>query len=312
MGEFIQSINEVSVPFLVWVQGFQLDSLTSFFAFMSWLGTAMFYIFFFPFIYWSVSKQWGITTALALLAADYISEFIKWTFKLQRPPSPPVERLWEETSPGFVSSHASDSVAVWGTLAVLVRKGWFTVLAIAIILSIGISRLYLGVHFPADVIGGWLVGLFAMWLVLWFVPRISPSIAKWPVAGQLAGIVALVVVILVIAPSDWEGMRPVESSVRSAGLIAGALLGLMWDFHRLRFSTEGSVGQRILRYFAGILLVAAAYLGLSYVFSLLSADNNILDQSLRLVRYGLVGFVITGFAPWLFLRIGLAKPTTEA
>jgi membrane-associated phospholipid phosphatase len=312
MGDLIQSINEASVPTLVWVQEFQIDSLTSFFGLMSWLGTAMFYIFFFPFIYWSVSKQWGITTALALLAADYISEFIKWTFKLQRPPSPPVERLWKETSPGFVSSHASDSVAVWGTLAVLVRKWWFTVLALVIILSIGISRLYLGVHFPADVIGGWLVGLFSMWLVLWLVPRISPSIARWPVAGQFAGIVALVVVILIIAPSDWEGMRPVESSVRSAGLIAGALFGLMWDHHRLHFSTEGSLGQRVLRYFAGILLVAAAYLGLSYLFSPLSVGNNTLDQSLRLIRYGLVGFVITGFAPWLFLRIGLARPATES
>jgi membrane-associated phospholipid phosphatase len=307
MGDFIRSLNDASVPFLLWVQGFQTEGLTSFFALMSWMGTAIFYIFVFPLIYWSISKQWGITTAIALLAADYISEFIKWTFKLPRPPSPPVQQLWQETSPGFVSSHASDSMAVWGTLAVLVKKWWFTVLAVAIILVIALSRLYLGVHFSADVIGGWLVGLFAMWLALWLMPRVAPAIAKWPVTVQAGGIIAIAIVILLIAPSDWEGKRPVESSVRSAGLITGALFGLMWDYHRLRFSADGSTGQRILRYLLGIVLVAAAYLGLSALFSSLATDNNLLDQILRLIRYALVGVIVTGFAPWLFLRVGLAR-----
>ena len=311
MGDFIQSINDASVPFLVWVQGFQADGLTGFFKLMSWLGLSYFYVLFFPLIYWSISKRWGIMAAFALLVADYVGMFVKWTFKLPRPPSPPVNHLWSETSPGFVSTHASTSLAFWGTLAVLVRRWWMTLLALFIILSIALSRLYLGVHFPADVIGGWLVGLFAMWAVLWGIPRLTPRVKKWSAGQQIGGVFAVAVIFLVITPSNWEGMRPDEAFVRDAAMLGGALLGLIWDQHRLKFSVAGGWGQRLLRYLIGIVLVIAAFFGLSALFSLLPLENYYLDQTLRLIRYGLVGFVITGLAPWLFLRLGLAQESTK-
>ncbi len=53
-------------------------------------------------------------------------------------------------------------------LAASIRKWWGWLIAILIILLIGISRLYLGVHFPLDVILGWLIGALLLWLVLRF------------------------------------------------------------------------------------------------------------------------------------------------
>jgi len=311
MGDLIQAINDASVPFLVWLQGFQTDGLTGFFSLMSWLGLSYFYVLFFPLLYWSISKRWGIMAAFALLIADYVGMFIKWTFKLPRPPSPPVNRLWSETSPGFVSTHASTSLAFWGTLAVLVRRWWMTTLALFIILAIGLSRMYLGVHFPADVVGGWLVGLFAMWLVLWGIPRLTPLVQKWSAGRQVGGVLLLMVVLLLVTPGNWEGLRPDEAFVRDVAMLAGALLGLIWDQHRLNFSVEGNWGRRLLRYIIGIVLVIATFFGLSALFSLIPGENYYLAQVLRLIRYGLVGFVVTGLAPWLFLRLRLAQKATK-
>lgn len=306
MAEWIQTLNDASVPFLVWLQGFQSGGLTSYFQTMSWMGVAYFYILFFPFLYWCVSKRWGISAALALLIGDYVGEFIKWTFQLPRPPSPPVNKLWTESSPGFVSTHASTSLAVWGTLAVLIRKWWFTIFAVVIVLSIGVSRLYLGVHFPADVVGGWVVGLFAMWVVLWVLPKIEPRVTSWSAGTQIVATLVLTVLLVAIFPGDWDGFRPAEAGARDAGTMLGLLLGLIWDQHKLNYRVEGPWTRRILRYIIGLVIIAIAFLSLDYLFEAIAPDNYLIEQSLRLIRYSMVGFSITGLAPWLFQRLRLA------
>jgi undecaprenyl-diphosphatase len=65
---------------------------------------------------------------------------------------------------GFVSSHASNTMAVFAYLMLLTRHSFSRKLMVAIgfwVLIVSYSRIYLGVHFPADIIGGWLVGILA-------------------------------------------------------------------------------------------------------------------------------------------------------
>ena len=305
MGEWIQSLNDASVPFLLWLQGFRNPALDGYMMLMSWLGSEFGYLFFFPFLYWAVNKRWGALAGLALLTSVLIGDFIKWTFRLPRP-SAPVERLWEETSPGFVSTHASSSMAVLGTLALLARKTWFTILAALLILSIGLSRMYLGAHFPADVAGGWLVGAFTVWLMMRVVPRLEPTVLSWSPLRQAVVVLAAAALILLLYPGDWEGRRPAASAVSNVGVFVGLLLGLIWDHRRLHFQADGSWPRRIGRYVVGMVLVAVVYFGLSVAFAPLGGGIYLIEQGLRLVRYMLVGLVISGFAPWLFVRIGLA------
>jgi undecaprenyl-diphosphatase len=75
----------------------------------------------------------------------------------------------------FPSGHALDSCVIYFALAALLapyfRRGWerallFT-LAAVLVLLIGVSRVYLGVHWPSDVVGGWAVG--AAWLAVWAI-----------------------------------------------------------------------------------------------------------------------------------------------
>ena len=307
MAAWLQTLNDASVPFLVWLQGWRSGGLDVFMSGMSWLGREYFYLLLFPFLYWCISKQWGTLAALALSASLYGGEYIKWLYKLPRPPSPPVVRLWLESSPGFVSTHAAPAAGVWGTLAWQVRQRWFTVLALALAFLIGVSRLYLGVHYPADVIGGWLVGLIMMVVVVKGLPRLAPRLQGWSVRTQVGGVLVLALILLLIFPSNWEGQRPAQAGVLNVAVLTGFLWVLIWDTRQLHFQAEGAWSRRLLRFLLGMILVLTAYIGLNLLFQPFSQGSYLLGQSLRFVRYAMVGFIVPGLAPWLFLRLHLAE-----
>jgi undecaprenyl-diphosphatase len=64
---------------------------------------------------------------------------------------------------GFVSSHATNSFTVALLSLLLIRKRWYTVFIIIWATSVSYSRIYLGVHYPGDVLGGVLLGIFIGW-----------------------------------------------------------------------------------------------------------------------------------------------------
>ncbi|MBC9034109.1 phosphatase PAP2 family protein [Sphingomonas sp. JC676] len=85
-----------------------------------------------------------------------------------------IDRLMQESSNSFPSGHAASSAIVYLTLATLLfpvvrepRMRAFVIgVALVLVGAIGISRVYLGVHWPSDVIAGWAFGSF--WALLWW------------------------------------------------------------------------------------------------------------------------------------------------
>jgi undecaprenyl-diphosphatase len=114
--------------------------------------------------------------ALTVAGGDRISVFIKNTVKR---PRPCYEKLLEGKVHivngkcggmyGFVSSHATNAFSVALLSLLLIRKRWFTFAIIFWALLIGYSRIYLGVHYPGDVLFGSLLGALTGWSVysLW-------------------------------------------------------------------------------------------------------------------------------------------------
>ena len=110
----------------------------------------------------------GLLTAI--LSSTVMLIGLKALIARPRPPAPFF--AYHETWWSFPSGHATLAMTLYGFLALLIcRSGASKPLRLigiacttAIILVIGFSRLYLGVHYPSDVIAGYTVGAFAIWL----------------------------------------------------------------------------------------------------------------------------------------------------
>jgi undecaprenyl-diphosphatase len=105
-----------------------------------------------------------------------LNNALKLVFARPRPAIVP--HLHEVMSPSFPSGHAMTSAAVYLTLGALlmhISKGRLTkiycmTIAMLATLLIGSTRVYLGVHYPTDVLAGWLIGM--SWaLMCWLVER---------------------------------------------------------------------------------------------------------------------------------------------
>src|SRR5690606_21159620 len=107
-----------------------------------------------PFVYWAVDRQVGRRLAGLFLTSMWLNGLFKEYMVMPRPDPTAVRVLADEPSPGFPSGHAQGAMTLWGYLALQLRRRWLAWLAVVIIVLVSLSRLYLGVHFPGDVLGG--------------------------------------------------------------------------------------------------------------------------------------------------------------
>lgn len=129
--------------------------------------------------YLAVQRKWGgaLVLLVATLGGTAISEGLKMGFNRPRPDL--VAHVVETTSMSFPSGHAMLSAVTYLTLGALLAhaqerqrlRSYILGAAILVTLLIGVSRIYLGVHWPTDVLAGWCLG--AAWAMLCW------SIATW-------------------------------------------------------------------------------------------------------------------------------------
>ncbi|MCX6036205.1 MAG: phosphatase PAP2 family protein [Chloroflexi bacterium] len=294
----------------------------------SFFGTENFFLLLLPALYWCMEAGIGLRVGIILLLSTSVNDALKMAFHGPRPYwySTDVIGYAIETSFGVPSGHAQIAVGVWGMLAASLRKWWGWLIAILIILLIGISRLYLGVHFPHDVILGWLIGALLMWLVLHFWKPVTAWLKKMSLGQQiLASFLGSLVLILfslipflylVIAnwqpPQAWAGYAintvSMSGAFTTAGTLFGLLAGLAWFNRQGGFDANGPIWKRILRYVLGVVGVLVLYLGLKVLFGLIVPDTEaVFPYILRYIRYVLVGAWISSGAPWFFVKLKLAR-----
>lgn len=119
-------------------------------------------------LFYKLDRAYLAGLATTLIGAAASGYFVKAIIARPRPGGLIPSML--ETSYSFPSGHATLALALYGFMAYMFCRlypkhtGKIVALAALIILFVGVSRLYLGVHFPSDVIAGYLLG--GLWLLL--------------------------------------------------------------------------------------------------------------------------------------------------
>lgn len=304
MESWLQSLVPWGTEVIVWAQSHSNYWLDAVFAFFTFLGYEQFYLLVLPVVYWSIDKRTGMGLGCVSLLSAWVNSAIKFVFLIPRPSDPRIRIPFPETIPSFPSGHAQNAVVNWGYLAYRFRNRAFWLVALVAMVGIGLSRVFLGVHFPQDVIGGWLIGLVLLALYVRAEPPVSRWLGRQSPAVQLVLAVLVPTVLIFLHPADAQGRYPAEGAITIMSALIGLGIGVIMERAWVRFRVDGIWWLRLVRYLIGLLVIIPFYLGPALLIPEHLPPGQ--GAALRFVRYALLGWVVAFLGPWLFVRLRLA------
>ncbi len=291
----MDGLMEWGLQVIAWFQQFSPALDWPFRAF-TFMGEEEFFLLLLPLIYWCLDRRTGARLTVAFLLCAYTNAVAKTLAAQPRPleyAPGRVKVLWEAGGYGFPSGHTQSAVVVWGYLAGQARRHWVWILAGVMMFFIPLSRIYLGVHFPHDVLGGYVIGAVLLLLYLWLEPRVERWLEKKGLAWQLGVALAVPIALMLLFLT--------EDGVNSGATLMGMGVGFVLERRWVRFDSGGPIWRRVVRFLLGGVVLVGLWLGLRLAFSGLEPA-----LLFRFVRYGLVGLWGGLGAPWAFRRLRLA------
>jgi membrane-associated phospholipid phosphatase len=298
------------------------------------LGTLEFLLVFLPAVCWCWDFKLGFRMVLVMAIGHGLGESLKVAFHTPRPYwiSHDVKALTSYPSFSFPSSHALDATCAWGMLASSFRRPLAWAAACALIFLIGISRAYLGVHFPWDVAAGWLTGAIILAAFL----KAEPTVSGWfwgrGIKTQIlisffSSLTILILYALCRAslngwqvPTAWyedalaasgsaiAPFSPAEALITS-GIIFGAASGYSLLFRRRAFSGRRPDDQESREVCAGNDRTCHHLVRTRIDGIITLKPKSIVAYAAIYIRSALAGSWFTLGAPELFVRTGLAEDT---
>jgi membrane-associated phospholipid phosphatase len=279
-----------------WIQLFHGPVLDLFFKAITFMGNEDFYMILLPLVFWCVDVTVGIRLAFIFLISSYTNNLLKGLFAHPRPfHLDPSVQLLEIEGYGLPSGHSQSSVVVWGTVAAELHRTWAWAIALSLAVLIGFSRIYLGVHFPTDVLAGWIVG--AIFLAAYFALR--HPVERWLKDASLEKQVVLALccpLVLLLYPTA------ITTSI--TGVLMGFGTGAALLCRLLPFRVTDPFWKRFVRFVVGMVILLAIRFGLAALFP---GEEEPFYLVFRVFRYMVIGFWVGFGGPWLFLKLRVAS-----
>jgi membrane-associated phospholipid phosphatase len=293
----MESIHHWGVEVVLWLQQFS-PRLDLPFVVLTSFGGELFFLLLIPLIYWCLDRRTGARLSVLFLLSAYANAAAKVLASQPRPFdfNPQVRKLVEAGGGGFPSGHTQNSVVFWGYLAAQYRRLWFWTVAVIFMVLVPLSRMYLGVHFPTDLLGGYLLGAFLLLLY----SRLEPVVERWLTGKGTAWHMGLAVAVPAILALIYPGGE--KYGISACGMLMGMVLGFVLERRWVAFDSGGTISKRLLRFVLGEAVLIGLWLGLK---PLLSAYEP--EPVYRFLRYSLMGLWGGLGAPWLFVKLGLSE-----
>ena len=308
------------------------DWLTPIMKFFTWLGYPQAYMLIIAVIYWSIDRKLGLRLGLYLPLLASLNSLLKQAFHAPRPYwlNPDINTPMVSNGFGMPSGHAQGAT-VWLYAACFVKKRVFWLVAIFLVFMIGISRVYLGVHFPSQVVAGWLTGIALLVIAV----RLEHSVLSWflkkKLRSQLLLLIGCTLLILLLGavigwlwrnwemPLEWilnasddlavgekslAASRGMSAVAGNSGGFLGAALAAMFSHRQGGFNSGGPFWKRLVRTVAGLVLLAVLY----GIFEQITPDpaKEVLHPVWQFFGFFVISFSAIYLVPHLFKKIGLS------
>jgi membrane-associated phospholipid phosphatase len=274
-----------------WLQSFLTPEWERIMKGLSLLGVEWFYILVLPIVFWGINKKIGLRLAYVFLCSMYLNAWFKDFVHLARPIGVPgIQSNFVSSATGWSmpSAHTQASMTFWVLISQWVKQKWFWFLALVLVFGIGVSRLFLGLHWPMDVLVGWglglLFGLFGWWIGQWW------SYRRYAFNIRLTAAVLLPAICLLVNQGN--------DSTRYAGLLLGISVGAVLEGRWLGTVMEPSIWKRVCAVIVGM----AGLVALQYIIKW--PNDWVAFSVLRDTFIGLWG---TLGAPYVFEKCGLYR-----
>ncbi|WP_171074423.1 phosphatase PAP2 family protein [Nonomuraea basaltis] len=290
---------------------------------VSVFGTDTFFLLCLPILYWCVDPRLGLRLGLTVLVAASTNAIGKLAAHQPRPYwiDVRVRPLSVEGAFGLPSGHAQNGTAGLGRLAVMAGRPWAWWTAGALTVLVCLSRVYLGVHFVSDVVGGVLLGAVVLVLVLKLESPVTAWWLRLALWAQLAASAALSFALIGVAalanapyagwspPAAWSAAGQIapeslDTIVTMAGVLLGTLAGASIMYRIGWFDAGGPLGLRAARWL----------LGTAVAVSIWYVQRELLPQTgvVAYTGYAVLALWVQLGAPVTFIRLGLMSRARQA
>lgn len=267
----LQTLQEIRTPFL-----------TTFMEAITAMAESLFLVVIIAILYWCVNKKKSIRIAWIVLLSSVVNGMVKNIVRMPRPFQKGVVsplRVETATSYSFPSGHTQTATSFWGSAASILNNKTTLVLGITMIGLTALSRLYLGVHWPMDVIGGIILGVVCVGIGNKLLDD-----SKGMTPKHLMIISSLTLIIMLI---------PVDADLSKAvAALWGLVLGLYIEQRYIHFKEVQEGKIQMYKILIGISGMMGIYLGMSQFLP----NSRFIDM----IKYALIMLWITSGAPYLF------------
>ena len=267
---FLQQLAKLRFPLLNWIM--QL---------VTFLGEETVFMVVAIVLFWCVDKWKGYFILSVGFVGTIFNQFLKLVFRVPRPWTFDEKLIVPSARDGasgysFPSGHTQNAVGTYGGIACFSKQRWLRITCLALIVLIAFSRMFLGAHYPSDVLVALLIGVV---LVIVMYPILRRAKEEPRVMYAFLGVMLLIAVGYLLYVKLWNFPADVDrdnyaSGLKNAYTLLGCLLAMIVDYtvdlRKIRFKEQAPLPGQILKVVLGVAGVLAIRMGLSWLFGKIS------------------------------------------
>ncbi|MBR5597364.1 MAG: phosphatase PAP2 family protein [Lachnospiraceae bacterium] len=248
------------------------------------------------FIYWCYDKKFGVYVGTNLMVGLVANPMIKNIFLRHRPYMVHSEvkclkqvhegDLYDPLLQGysFPSGHTSNASTMYFSLPVYGKKKWLVIMAIIMPLLIGVSRVCLGVHYPTDVIAGWILGAVVVTVMTYLQNKVKTKwkLYLWITVFSIPGC-------FYCTSNDYY---------TALGMMMGFFAANLYEEKYVKFETTTLFLKSVIRVVCGLAVFLIANAILKAALGVIAIEE--LENMIRVLRYGILVFITMGVYPMAF------------